>query len=266
MRCFPIRAGLLALLLPLAARALPAPGLPADPAQVLADAPRSGAVTMMPGETYFGPGPLTVGYLGAKKQIVLPAGAWVLLALHDSDSTHHAPVPLVSMAFGRFEEGRLVSLVSYLFNGRASQPRARWSEADKCLAAEPPAGGEKVAGEAGRGRGCGWTVRQGRPPNVTDGAWVQALSTAARLGARVPDGPLQFTRVWAVDGGPNLVALRRADYGLRGAAAAASQAQRVAWLRAYLPVMMDGLDKRIDATELEPNQPQPPPVRLTLPD
>lgn len=251
------------LALPASAWAIAPAGL-SDPATLLAGVPTSGAITMMPGETYQGPGPLTVGYLGAKKQIVLPNGPWVLLAVADRKSSHATPQPLVSMAFGQFREGRLTSLVSYLFNGRAGQAALGWSDAEGCLTGNPPAGGEKVQVSEGRFRACGWTVRQTRPPNVTDEAWLKAPVVAAQLGAKVSAAPLQFTRAWVLDGGSNYLAIRRADYGL--AASTTAQPQRMVWLREYLPFMLEGLDKRIGATELEPDQTQPPRVRITLPD
>lgn len=66
-------------------------GLKVDPAQVLVDARTVGAASMVPGETYYGPGPIKVGYLGVKKQLVLPNGTWVLLAIADIQSVHRPP-------------------------------------------------------------------------------------------------------------------------------------------------------------------------------
>jgi hypothetical protein len=114
-------------------------GLSVDPMQVLSGTPTSGAITMLPGEVYHGPGPITVGYLGAKKQLVLPNGAWVLLAVADRQSGHRPSVPLVSMVFGQFREGHLVSLMSYLFNGRTS-PMRTWQEVEDCHAEKKPNG------------------------------------------------------------------------------------------------------------------------------
>ena len=249
---------------PLAASASPSTGLKSDPAKVLAGVPTSGAITMMPGETYFGPGPITVGYLGAKKQLVLPNGAWVLVAVADRTSGHATAVTLVSMVFAQFREGRLVSLMSYLFNGRTVRGRG-WPDADECRAGSAPRTGHKEALIQGIGQVCGWTVRQASMPHVVDPGWEQAPGVVQRLGAQMPPPPLQFTRAWATDNGGNYLAIRRADFEFPGGAQA-TQAARAAWLRDYLPLMLEGLDKRIGATELEPNQSQAPRIRVTLPD
>jgi hypothetical protein len=81
----------------------------------------------------------------------------------------------------------------------------------------------------------------------------------------VPSAPLQYTRAWVRDGGANYMLIRRTDYDLQ-AGAVAVQASRLRWLQNYLPLMIDGLDKKIGAIELDPDQPQPPKIRLTLPD
>lgn len=235
-------------------------GLQIDPAQLLAGTPTSGAITMLPGETYHGPGPITVGYLGAKKQLVLPNGPWVLLAVADRPSQHATPVALVSMAFGQFREGRLVTLLSFLFNGR-NAPVRTWPEVEDCHAQKLPRGAVHEPGETrGGARVCGWTVRSTTPPNVSDPAWEQAQAVVARLGAAVPPPPLHLTRAWATDRLGNYLGLRRVDY------AAAAGTTRAGWLHEYLPFLLEGLDKKIPVTELEPNDPRPPRLRLTLPD
>ncbi len=253
---------------PAAGTVLPAPtstGLKSDPAKVLAGVATSGAITMMPGETYFGPGPITVGYLGAKKQLVLPNGAWVLVSVADRTSSSITGVTLVSMVFAQFREGRLVSLMSYLFNGRTVRGH-NWTDADQCHNGNAPRTGQKEAIVQGSARICGWTVRQtGMPRVVDDPGWEEAPGVVQRLGAQMPPPPVQYTRAWATDFSGNYLAIRRADFEFPGGAAA-TQTARAAWLRDYLPLMLEGLDKKIGATELEPNQSQLPRVRLTLPD
>lgn len=240
-------------------------GLEADPAQVLGGTPTVGAITMMPGETYYGPGPVTVGYLGAKKQLVLPNGAWVLVAVADRASGHATAVPMVSMVFAQFREGRLISLMSFLFSSRAVRGSG-WPEADACHNSSAPATGQKEVHVQGPTRACGWTVAQTRMPQVVDPAWEQAPAVVKRLGAVMPPAPLQFTRAWVTDGSGNYLAVRRADFESRAGDAQAAQSLRAAWLRDYLPFMLEGLDKRIGASELEPNQRRAPRIRLTLPD
>ncbi|MBI5716071.1 MAG: hypothetical protein HZC37_00080 [Burkholderiales bacterium] len=235
-------------------------GLKIDPAQLLAGTPTSGAITMLPGETYYGPGPITVGYLGAKKQLVLPNGAWVLLAVADRQSGHSPAVPLVSMVFGQFREGQLISLMSYLFNGRSATLR-NWPEVEDCHAEKMPRGSVREASVQRAARVCGWTVRSATAPKVVDAAWEQAQGVVVRLGALMPAPPLLYTRAWATDNNGNYLGIRRSDF-----IATAAIGGRATWLRDYLPWMLEGLDKKIGASELEPNQSRAPNLRLALPD
>ena len=110
------------------------------------------------------------------------------------------------------------------------------------------------------------------PAHVVDPAWEEAQRVVVRLGSAVPAPPLLFTRAYATDNAGNYLAIRRTDF-IDSAASAGespvssmSQSVRAAWLREYLPSMLEGLDKRLGATELEPNQTLPPRVRLALPD
>jgi hypothetical protein len=242
-------------------------GLAKDPAAVLRDADRSGAITMMPGETYLGPGPMTVGYLGAKKQIILPNGRWVLLAVADRQSGHAQPVPLVSMVFGQFQEARLVSLMSYLFSGRQVQGARPWADFDGCQSGQQvPRGVAKVVDTERGAPGCGWTARMSTFPKVEDAAWTRALDATQTLGATMPGPPVQFTRAWVADprsGG--YLSVRRADFDANTDPATLQKA-RSAWLGEYLPLMIEGFDKRIGAIELEPNALRLPSVRVSLPD
>lgn len=245
-------------------------GLAADPAKVLAGTPTVGAITMLPGETYQGPGPITVGYLGAKKQLVLPTGAWVLLSVADRQSGHATPVPLVSMVFGQFREGQLVSLMAYLFNGRTAPVRG-WTEVDECHAEKVPAGSARAVVAQRSAKACGFSLRHKALPKVADAAWEQAPRVAAQLGAAWPTTPVLWTRGWATDASGNYLGFRRADFdGAATTAAAATapalQEARAAWLRDYLPWMLEGLAKGIGASELEPNDKRTPRLRLTLPD
>jgi hypothetical protein len=240
-------------------------GLRESPAKLLAGAPRSGAVTQMPGETYLGPGPMTVGYLGAKKQLVLPTGTWVLLAVADRNSMHlNNPVPLVSMVFGQYRAGQLVSFMSYLFNGRSLNAPRGWGDFEDCNN-KPPAAATRVQEAAGGAKLCGWTQRFAQTARVEDVGWEAAVAATAKLGAPLPPAPLQFTRAWVADAAGNYLAMRRADFSPVGDSAAVQQARAV-WLQAYAPLMLEGFDKKINATELEPEQAGVSGGRMRLPD
>lgn len=245
-----------AAMLLLCAAVVHAQGTAADPAKLLARAPGSGAVSQQPGETYVGPGPMTVGYLGAKKQIVLPAGRWLLLAVGDKPSGHAAPVQLVTMVFGDLEGGRLHRALVYVFNGRPGPVRNNWPEVAQCEQQGGPRGSVKVQHNDGGRRGCGWSLAGARLPELNDAAWDRALAALMRLGLALPSEPFTYTRAWAADQTADFLSLRRMDF---------DATPRKAWLQAYLPLMVDGFQKRLQATELEPGQP-PTGALLALPD
>jgi hypothetical protein len=239
-------------------------GLRELPAKLLEGAPRSPAVTQMPGETYQGPGPMTVGYLGAKKQLVLPSGTWVLLAVRDRQSGHqNNPVPLVSMVFAQYRAGQVLSFMSYLFNGRPASAR-NWGDFEDCNN-KPQAHVLRVQESTGSARLCGWTERLKQTAHVEDPGWEAALDVSARLGAPVPIAPLLFTRVTTLDTSGHYLTMRRADFSQVGDGEAALQA-RHAWVKAYVPLMLSGFDKKIAADELEPERGKLASGRVHLPD
>lgn len=93
------------------------------------EAENSGVVTFRLGDRFTGPGVVWVGRFGAKKQLPLPAGEWVVLAAVDTRAdqavnyTSHQmrsePVDISTLVFGRFAGSRLVSLLRFTINGRA---------------------------------------------------------------------------------------------------------------------------------------------------
>lgn len=248
---------LCAALLTVAALA-PAVAAP-DPARLLADAPRSGAITMMPGEVYIGPGPMTVGYLGAKKQLVLPPGRWTLLAVGERPSRHPTPVTIVSMVFARTEGAALKTMLSFDFNGRPVPVRSSWTETLSCAREGPPKDGQKVQRTAEDRQGCGWVRWVAQWPDFEDPAWDRALAALVRLGHAPPAGRMSYTRAWAWDRGNDYLTVRRIDFPQPG------DRLRADWLEAYLDPMVEGFQRRLTAEELEPGR-EPGGARLQIPD
>lgn len=245
------------------AAAAGASGLAADPAAVLAGAAASGSVTQRAGETYFGPGPLTVGYLGSKKQLVLPNGPWVLLSMGDRYSQGSTTsVPMTMLLFGQFKDGQLKTLLAYHFNGRGTSGRVNWLEPETCATKGGPSGSRKVELSQGSHRACGWVARQSRLPDVAEPAWAEALAVVPRLGASVPAGSLVYTRAWAVGGAVDYLSFRRVDFD---AGRTLDVEARTRWLDAYAAPFLEGFRKRLSASELEPGLP-PKGEQLTLPD
>lgn len=144
---------------PLAASALAKPAVPASapvPAPVIAAMPAavtaatlksfsaeapSGAVTFKLGDEFVGPQAVTVGWLGARKQLVLPAGRWVALAADDeavslpSIYANFPPVPrqrITTVVFGKFVGARLASALSFRFSSQKAPSTTNWSSVEGC--------------------------------------------------------------------------------------------------------------------------------------
>lgn len=94
------------------------PALLAKTEALRAREPESGAVTFRVGDRFLGPGIVRSGWYGAKRQIVLPAGEWIVLAVYDHYIDTFTRVQMTSMAFGRFRGERLDSLIAFVSNSR----------------------------------------------------------------------------------------------------------------------------------------------------
>lgn len=259
MKAWQVIALVFALLGPAAAQT--GLGLAADPLSLLASEAGSHSATQRPGETYRGPGPMTVGYLGAKKQIVLPAGPWVLLAGGDDQSRHAPPVPLAALVFGQFEDGRLKALAAYHFSSKAMPRPVMWQEIESCLGAEAQPDVHAVKRPGYLYRMCGWVAAQRALPQLHLPGWERALAAAARLGAPAPRGGVTVTRAWVDKRDADYLQLRLIDFDT----SRHPVASRVAWLEAYVDVMADGFRRRLSVPELEPGAPAPAQT-IVLPD
>ena len=100
----------------------------------------SGAVSFSIGETFNGPTAVGVGWLGAKKKLVLPAGPWIALTAQDEIANLPSSLPawtqtyrvtLTTVSFGRFSGGRLVSLMTFRFSAQKA-PSVAWTGVDGC--------------------------------------------------------------------------------------------------------------------------------------
>lgn len=242
---------------PVAAAGAPAaggPGLGSAQLDALGQLPEeSGAVTLRPGEVYTGPGPVTVGWLGAKKQIVIPQGPWIALAATDHFSTHRTRVTLTTVYFGRFEQGRLRSLMRYTFNSRSAQDARNiwWDSVDQCLLQARNAPDASLLWDARRS-----TVRQCNLLNPRDDTalpgWSALTTALARIGLPPPGPPVQRARFMHYDHLANYLLAERSDYL---PAADVSRLQR--WAQAYAPLAMRGVDRSVEDAELAPNAGEP---------
>lgn len=94
----------------------------------------SGAVTFQLGDEFVGPKAVTVGWLGARKQLVVPTGRWIVLAAEDDKAypSGTTGVVITTVVFGRFEAHRLVALARYVFNAKVVPYYVGWGQLEGC--------------------------------------------------------------------------------------------------------------------------------------
>ena len=99
--------------------------------------PYTGSISFNVGDRFSGPGALTVGWLGAKKQVLLPPGEWVVLAATDSKSSQNAgfrgerPISMVTLVFGKFMSDRVSTMLQFTSDIRPGE-KVIWSDIDQC--------------------------------------------------------------------------------------------------------------------------------------
>jgi hypothetical protein len=111
----------------------------------------SGAITLDAGDRIQGPGVLTVGRIGVKKQLPIPDGSWLVVAATDHDSdpqlkhgfgvwVPNATIKLTTMTLAQFEGATAKSLLVVTFNRLTTDmPRFIWKEAEQCFTGASPA-------------------------------------------------------------------------------------------------------------------------------
>lgn len=95
-------------------------------------AANSGATDLSIGDKLYGPGAITVGWLGVKKQLLIPNGEWVVVAATDHNSSQAIPSQLTSMALGQFDGDAVKSLIIATFNRRPGSQNSNWNDAARC--------------------------------------------------------------------------------------------------------------------------------------
>lgn len=160
---------------------------------LFSDEPDSGAVSFRLGEEVVGPKALTVGSLGARKQLVVPAGRWTVLAAHDdiayipSSYATLGPVRvrLTTVTFGKFTGSRLASLLRFSFSSQKVVSTVSWSQVEGC-----EAGGEfKLRGyrpaSSGYRSECRALAFESKPLTDESMATAEARRSLSRLGGTV---------------------------------------------------------------------------------
>jgi len=103
-----------------AAPAVPTPSSTAAGLRYFTQPADSGAVTLNIGDRHKGPTALTAGWLGARKQLVLPSGDWVVLSAADRKLAllSNVNATITTVTFGKFTGERLSTLLRFTFSSQ----------------------------------------------------------------------------------------------------------------------------------------------------
>jgi hypothetical protein len=237
-----------------------------DPAKI-AGPTGSRAITQQTGDIFYGPGPITVGWLGAKKQVLVPTGRWVLLGAEDGLSGHTSPIPLTAMVFARLEEsGNLRSLLLVRFNGRSGNSHSTWTDAKACEDSAPSA--PFAWHETGSGVTQCVTSALRSPSSAartfSSSIWKLALQSLTTAGGALPSASYLLTEMFYTGDLSNYMKVTRIDFGVsqdranagsnivvgQAASLDLSIAGRRRWAEAYSPLAAVGYRKKLAEDEL----------------
>ena len=265
-----------------AATAAPGPASTAPGPRATAEAPlrhfseasTSGAITFQLGDRFNGPGVVTVGWLGARKQLVLPAGEWVVLAAIDHPAAG-GNADFTTLRLGKFAGAQLQSMLIFSFTRRGTSI-GRWTDIEHCQAGDPSALMHHASPAAALRSECMRTWSQAAIPFGGQTAGDEALVSLQRLGASYagpalvtvwyfadrPNGYLRVTRadwlhqVFGVDSGPT-------SAWSRTALPASPERHRFAqalmrWAEGYRELAASGFRRKLDELDLKPGLPARP--------
>lgn len=233
----------------------------------------SGAADLAESARLQGPGIVIVGRTGARRQVVLPQGEWVLLAAEDHRTGTTVQFSLTSLAFGRFDGARLVSLLVATSSTRpvtvgAGSPGTqaalgvlpRWVPAERCEVPTPQdvtidIGSDRWMRRCAALRRAGdWRAQlQADVPPLAE-ALDEALKTA---GAQVPG--FAYRSEW------QLTDTRYAWLGIVRWDVDGPAAPRQAFLKAYTAAAAKGMLREWESEPLQPGVVRPD-TQIQLPD
>jgi uncharacterized caspase-like protein len=187
-----------------------APAINANPALKVFSEPaaNSRAVAFKLGDRFSGPGVVTIGLVGARKQVVLPAGEWVALSAVDVDST--GGVGLVQVAFGKFAGDRLSALLAVTATRSGSQA-TNWSDIDECERPNPARLHEWKLPSSWQ-RQCMTIVFLATPPPAGDGPAAREIRESLRRLAASASGPAIATTLLFAEKANGFMRINRADW------------------------------------------------------
>ncbi len=236
--------------------------------------PASGAITLDAGHRIRGPGVITVGRLGARKQLPIPEGEWVVVAAtdHDSDTqTRHGTtgavigqgaVKLTSLTLAQFEGAMARSLLVVTFNRMTNDmPRFVWKGAEQCVASEDQFEYRHTEGGGRHLRLCVQVRHEfnGIPAVFAPENRKEINQNLSKLGGRLGGFNTEMD-LYLVDRYNAYMRITRLDcteaqQGRPACAMPGTQATgiaaQVAWVKAYAPTAKAGFDRDLAMPELK---------------
>jgi hypothetical protein len=260
----------------LAAEPVPTSPAPAATAASASNAPlqpfseaatKTGALYFKLGDRFTGPGVVTIGWLGSKKQVVLPPGDWIVLAAADHDSTGSVSAQLVTVVFGQFDGRRLATALRVTANRRGASAVHRWNDVEACRASALGHRLHRWASAPGDAlEACVEVLKPGAMKIDEQGTvaadWAAHL---ARMGA-VAGGPTLTSRLYFTDSSDGYLRIIRTDWRA-DVVEARDPGRLVEWLDVYRTVAAKGFQKTVqldDPTPQSPGVPSPTPPDSAL--
>lgn len=171
-------------------------------------APHSDAITFKLGDRFTGPGIVTVGWLGAKKQVVLPAGEWTTMAARDHDGSLNK---FTTVVFGKFTGDQLTTQLLVTLTRVPSANRAvNWPDVAGCEQPDPLAHYQWHADANGYQRECLKVKAFGGPvlPGLTEDEFRASLE---RIGGRRA-GAMVISNLYFADQSNGFMRIARVDF------------------------------------------------------
>lgn len=247
----------------------------------------SGAIQLKLGDRLAGPGLLTLGAIGARKQLVIPAGEWVLLAAADTASIQSPTIAtlrpvrasMTTLVFGKFSGDQLATLLRMTTNTQIAKA-GTWTDLESC---DPVAGAVVLEHKRTTGKfreECRAVRVEEYPLDAAGAAADEAKRNIVRLGARIGDagvvssltlaepkrGYLGITRIdWpgAVLGAAAERASAWRGAALEGSAERQAYLKRLSeWSRAYRELASEGYERNFEGADIVANAPARPNAEL----
>lgn len=230
---------------------------PPDTTRIAAPAP-SQLVGFRIGDVLHGPGVVTVGGFGARKQLVVPAGDWVVLAAVDHDSKHRVAVRLTSVVLGRFDGRQLRSSFFAMFVSRPAPVGHTWKEMADCEKGNPAARFKTRGQTANVGHCLQLLAVKPRPMASWSGTWTAVRDNLQQLEAWRDEGLGLVTEMVLTDNRGGFLRVVRFDHGqqqqLSGRHAAGHIEQRADWANSYVELAGEGLGAHLSVPDLQPGR------------